>query len=237
MNSQSLRDEFDIRFLHWKMMEVESEVRKGLPSIRMLDNPKAKRIVEIFETLPVEDQECLAITLAKRSNPHTLKLINESLTDKENRFCEWFFAQLSSYTQFLAEVEFYKNSPENILSAKAIKLLMIERLKPSLGVPCRTDRTGLYYKTFIGCWDVTTWIGIDKNVTTYSHSIWARESKLIKLGASVGISVATWFGFDRNVVKWVFLTENNASKVPQSLANICLYFINILPNLLVDLDI
>jgi hypothetical protein len=229
-NSQYLINEFDIRFYHWSLLEVQREVREDFPSLRMLLNPETQNIIKIFDSLSSEQKLELAIALVRFSERRTLSLLGENLTDRDQELDHWFYNEANSHSQIIKQLE-YRNSIQQVVDSKRLKSLVSKELEPILGKPF-SRRGGLGYQTIINCWSVKTWIEIGKGTFRYFHTIFHQDEKSIRLGPGVGVSIGVWFGLGSINTPWICTTEEEAEQSAKSLSILCDHFLNALPDLL-----
>ncbi|MFM7888164.1 MAG: hypothetical protein ACKPCM_16060 [Pseudanabaena sp.] len=229
-NSQHLINEFDIRFYHWSLLEVQREVRENFPSLRMLLNPETQNIIKIFDSLSSEQKLELAIALVRFSERRTLSLIGDNLTDRELEIRQWFYNEANSHNQIIKQLE-YRNSIQQVVDSKKLKTLVGKELEPILGNPF-SKQGGLGYQTIINCWSVKTWIEIGKGTFRYFHTIFHQDEKSIRLSPGVGVSIGVWFGLGSINTPWICTTEEEAEQSAQSRRILCAHFLNAVPDLL-----
>lgn len=253
MNSEKLKEEFNVRYYWWALEDFKREIQEGFPFLQGFKCGSPWCVVKMMSEMDDFEKYFFAKSLVKRFHLEAVETIGETITADERQLCEMYFNQaLQLDTQVLVARSKCGSSKVRPLASRAQirRLVKSELKKAGVHLAEEEDLDGiLTCHDTVGCWNIITRIYTrdrDSQVS-YDHAVWSadriepvtlpngkNEMWPIRLGHSV--SFLSWLGV-AGQTEWRNLQDADCRQVAEELGKLYFHFLEVAPRILKELSV
>jgi hypothetical protein len=227
------RSEFCTRYYQWALKDTEREVRQEFPFISKIKDRSTLSFLAIMEPLPLEQRLIYASILVKNMFKDILKDGSNLITDDE----QILYEQFSKEEKELTKILYNQGKLETLnvrVNTKRLRRFLEENLSKLFGDIILSDGTNRFaYRKEINSWKIDTHIFLGGRAKlNYMHVI----SPLCKIDIDIRLEplivsdLLLWLGV--GTMRWDLMTDEDALFVSETLATICVHFIDAASDLL-----
>jgi hypothetical protein len=224
-------NEFCARYYQWALKDAEREVRQGFPFISKIKDRTTLSFLAIVEPLPLEQQLAYASILVKNTFKHILNDRNNLITADEHTLYKQFLNEEKKFEKVL-----YRQGQLDTLNArvntKRLRKFLEEKLSKLFGDVTQSDGTNRFaYRREISSWKIDTHIFLGGRAKlNYMHVISPFRKTDLRLEPLIVTDLLLWLGIGR--MGWNLMTDEEALFVSETLATVCVHFIDAASDLL-----
>lgn len=223
-------DIFLVRFHQWATVEAISEVSTGMPILRSLSSPIARRFVRFADTLSASSQILLMQGLAKRWRERATLLLGVPITEEEQDLTLRFLASSTA----APDEQYTKQGVRTLARRSHLRQLVRAAVVPVIGEKMGSHGGNLtsFRRRQGELWiDTLIDMGGRNAALGYEHFV-HHESGLVIVQR---VSVLSWLGIS-GMTCWDVVDDQDAEAVSSLLARLCSHFVSAIPGLVRDIE-
>lgn len=226
--------EFALRYYNWALQDAEREVLEGFPLISRIKDKTPMAFLLVMETLPLEQQLLYSRIFVKDTFQHILNDPVVHLTDTESKLRKEFFIKMKK----AGKVLFNQGALDTLeagVKFKALKNLLEAQVPPEIGTQFISDGSReLAYKKYMHPWEINTHFDFGGRAKVhYVQIIKTIDRPYPRIKPLAVVDILIWQGIGQTGFN--LMTNEDSPLVAKFLVDVCIHFMNIVPDLLADL--